>query len=349
MTKRKPYTHINYAQRLKFEALHRAGCSMREIAAQLGIHLSTVYAEYKRGAYQHLNTNYTYETRYSADKAEADHQLKSTAKGAPLKIGKNYEAAKFIEDKIKNEKYSPAAVCALLKRPEYAYLGVTFCRVTLYKYIEDGNIFANLTNKDLPEKSKRKRKYNKVRAKTQPKGRSIETRPENINMRNSFGHWEMDTILSSRKSTARLLVLSERMTRYELIYKIPDGTAQSVARVLDKIEKKTGSDFPKIFRSITVDNGNEFANSQRLSQSIINANCKRTEIYYCHPYCASERGTNENINRMIRRFFPKGTNFKRITSQHIKSIERWINTYPRQILNFLSAEQCAPWMANYFG
>ena len=62
-------------------------------------------------------------------------------------------------------------------------------------------------------------------------------------------------------------------------------------------------------------------------------------VYFCHPYTACERGTNENINRMIRRHFPKGTSFDKVTAKQVKEVERWINTYPREILGFSSASE----------
>ena len=98
----------------------------KEIAEELGVHISTVYRELKRGTYEHLNSDYTTEERYSPEKAEARYQEGLAAKGAPLKIGKNHAAAQFIEDKIGNEDYSPAAVCALLKQEKYKHFGITF-------------------------------------------------------------------------------------------------------------------------------------------------------------------------------------------------------------------------------
>ena len=125
---RAKYKQLDRDRRLQMEALFRAGLKPRAIAEQIGCHISTVYREFRRGEYEHLNSDYTTERRYSADKAEALHQLNATAKGAPLKIGKNFAVAEFIEGKIKDDKYSPAAVCALLRTEEYAHFGITFCR-----------------------------------------------------------------------------------------------------------------------------------------------------------------------------------------------------------------------------
>lgn len=335
---REKYKQLNREKRLTIEALFRAGLKPTQIAKQIGCHVSTIYREFHRGKYEHLNSDYTTEWRYSADKADALCQYNATAKGAPLKIGKNHAVAKFIEDKIKNDKYSPAAVCALLKTKEYSIYGITFCRATIYKYIDDGNIFAGITNKDLPIKKDKKRTYNKIKRKSLPRGRSIESRPLEINTRQEVGHWEMDCVMGSRKSKSRLLVLSERATRMEIIRKIPNGKAQSVISALDALEKDIGKQFSNVFKTITCDNGNEFSDWERLEASFLFPGKKRTTIYFCHPYTACERGTNENINRMIRRQFPKGCNFDKITLKRIREVEHWLNSYPRAILGYRTSE-----------
>lgn len=336
----KQYRQLQWSDRLKIEARVNIGYKPQRIADELGVHVSTIYRELKRGRYEHLNSDYTTEERYSPDIAEARYQEGLSAKGAPLKIGKNHAAAQFIEDKIIDEHYSPAAVCAILRSEECEYLGITFCRATIYKYIDDG-VFLNITNKDLPEKGKEKRGYKKVRQKQKRAnaGKSIEQRPEHINDRQEPGHWEMDTVVGKKKTRARLLVLSERVTRREIIIRIKDGRAETVVQALDRLERLYGAAFYKVFKTITVDNGSEFADADGLEKSARRKNGKRTEVYYCHAYCSCERGTNENINRMIRRRFPKGTDFDKVTAAEVKRVELWINNYPREILGFMSSAQ----------
>lgn len=244
------------------------------------------------------------------------------------------------EDKIINDDYSPAAVCALLHREEFAHFGMTFCRATLYKYIDEG-VFLELTNADLPEKGERKKEYKKVRPrqKRESRGTPIDERPEIINERKEPGHWEMDTVVGKKKTKARLLVLSERVTRREIIIRIKDGRAETVVQALDRLERIYGAAFYTVFKSITVDNGSEFADADGIARSAINAEEKRTALYYCHAYCSCERGTNENINRMIRRRFPKGTDFETVTDADVARVEDWINNYPREILGFQSSAQ----------
>lgn len=135
-----------------------------------------------------------------------------------------------------------------------------------------------------------------------------------------------------------LLVLTERKTRNEIIFKLPDHTDEAVVAALDRLERKWGADmFKRVFKTITVDNGSEFADAEGLQRSIINEGEKRTKVYYCHPYSSWERGTNEVTNKMIRRKIPKGTNFDDRTEEEVESIENWINGYPRKIHGYHSA------------
>ena len=216
----------------------------------------------------------------------------------------------------------------------------TVCVATLYSYIDKG-VFLKLTNKDLPVKKNKKRGYKKVR-KQQARaaaGDSIEKRPEEIDQREEFGHWEMDSVIGKKGvSKNTLLVLTERKTRDEIIFKLPDHTDEAVVAALDKLERRYGADmFKQIFKTITVDNGSEFADVNGLERSILEEGEKRTHLYYCHPYSSWERGTNEVTNKMVRRKVPKGTNFDDKTDEEIEQIERWINGYPRRIHGYRSA------------
>ena len=188
--------------------------------------------------------------------------------------------------------------------------------------------------------------YKKVKknksASRAPAGESIEQRPEEIDGREEFGHWEGDTVYSGkgkRKTTRALLTLTERKTRKEIIIAIPNRKAETVVKALDALERKLGARrFRAIFKSITFDNGTEFAAAEELERSCINKHLPRTKVYFCHPYSSWERGTNENTNGMIRRRFPKGTNFAAVTNAQIVQAENWINNYPRKILGYKSSE-----------
>lgn len=105
-----------------------------------------------------------------------------------------------------------------------------------------------------------------------------------------------------------------------------------------QLQLKSSGASASIFKSITFDNGTEFAAAEGLERSCVNKRLPRTKVYFCHPYSSWERGTNENTNGMIRRRFPKGTNFAAVTNAQIAQAENWINNYPRKILGYKSSE-----------
>ena len=254
------------------------------------------------------------------------------------------ELSDYIETTILDKDCSPAAVLgfAMIEGKKFK---TSLSVPTIYKYIAKG-LFLNLTQEELPRHGKKKHKYKKVKknksASRAPAGESIEQRPEEIDEREEFGHWEGDTVYSGkgkRKTTRALLTLTERKTRKEIIIAIPNRKAETVVKALDALERKLGARrFRAIFKSITFDNGTEFAAAEELERSCINKHLPRTKVYFCHPYSSWERGTNENTNGMIRRRFPKGTNFAAVTNAQITQAENWINNYPRKILGYKSSE-----------
>ena len=123
-----------------------------------------------------------------------------------------------------------------------------------------------------------------------------------------------------------------------LFYKVAAFMGVKPVLLSDRLERKYGADmFKQIFKTITVDNGSEFADVNGLERSILEEGEKRTHLYYCHPYSSWERGTNEVTNKMVRRKVPKGTNFDDKTDEEIEKIEGWINGYPRRIHGYRSA------------
>ena len=327
--------HLTWSDRLSIEKYLNQNLRIVEIAQRLHVARSTIYKEIKRGQYTRI-IGKTYETvtAYSPDIAQAHCDTMRQTHGAPLKIGNDLELANYIERKIANDHYSPAAVLADIKLNGLQF-STTLSKQTIYSYIRKG-VFLRLSYSDLPNKGQyRKRQYHHIKASRAAAGESIENRPD-ITDRAEFGHWEMDTVIGKSRTKPNLLVLSERKTRYELIIKLPDKTSKSVVNALNQIERKYRGKFPQIFKSITVDNGVEFSNCYGMQQSALRKSV-RTKLYYCHPYSAYERGTNENINKMIRRFFPKGTDFRRAQPGYIRAVQEWINNYPREVLNYQSA------------
>lgn len=325
--------YLTRDQRIKIEAYYRIKKKPCEIARLMGLHHSTIYRELKRGKPKN-DGFHGVDIGYSAEIAQQRHDYAQTAKGRPDKLGKDHALAEFLEHKIVDHRFSPAAALGEIKRKKLTF-ATNVCVTTLYSYIDKG-YFRRLTNKALLLKSRRKKKsYQPIQRIYKPLAPSIEDRPKHIESRDSFGHWEMDTVVSGTGKKAALLVLTERMSRKELLFKLPDKTMKSVVTVLDKLERRTPH-FKKIFQTITMDNGCEFSDWHGIERSIRRG--KRTKAYFCHPYSSWERGSNENCNSIIRRFIPKGADIGIYTERQIKEIEAWINDYPRKILDFMAAD-----------
>lgn len=335
----KLFKHLSQNDRIKMETMLNSGHKVVEVAEYLHVHRSTIYREIKRGEYTHRNSDYTEETRYSSDLGQKNHDWNAQGKGRNIKIGNDRPLAEYIEGKIIEDKYRPEAALAAAAESGIEFTTSISVR-TLYRYIDKG-IFLKLTNKDLPVKGKRK-KHNK-RVKVQKRasaGESIENRPDEVKDREIFGHWEMDTVKGKQGVTKScMLVLTERKTRDEIIVKLPDQKAASVVEAIDRLERKWGDMFTKVFRSITVDNGVEFSDYEGLERSVLHEGEKRTFAFYCHPYSSWERGSNENNNRLIRRHIPKGEDFDEKQDRDIEYIENWINNYPRGIFGFKTSAQ----------
>jgi IS30 family transposase len=328
---------LTFTDRIRIESLLKEGKNAQAIAKRINVHISTIYREVTRGQYEHLNSDLTTETRYSHDIAQRNYEANLAAKGADLKIGKDLEFANYIEKRIVEDDISPAAVLGEISQTGKKF-NTTICTSTLYSYIDKG-VFLTLTNKHLPAKGKRKRKYRRVRKHSRPpRGDSIEKRPNEVNTRETFGHWEMDCLEGKKASKKVLLVLTERQTRYEYLFPMKDQTAESVVKALDRMERKFGSVFPLMFKSITVDNGSEFSDVNGMERSITGKG-KRTSMYYCHPFSSYERPSNENQNKMLRRKFPKGCDFSIVTNKKIRHAENWLNNYPRAIFKFRTSYQ----------
>ena len=235
----------------------------------------------------------------------------------------------------KKEKFSPDVIVGEIKSKGLKFEGM-ICTKTLYNYIERG-IFEGISSQDLVEGGKRKKKSSKKprQSLNNRSGTSIEERSEVINNREEAGHWEGDCVKGGKgKSKDGLYTMTERKTHEQIIKKIATTSQSEIKRCMDELEEAYGEEFNNKFKSITFDNGVEFLDWSSIETSILKGSEKRTKTYYAHAYSSWERGTNENHNRMIRRFIPKGTDISKVSDARIKEIEDWMNNYPRKILGY---------------
>ena len=205
------------------------------------------------------------------------------------------------------------------------------CTKTLYNYVNLGLL--PIKNIDLPEKLRRKSQLKHIRENKRKLGRSIEERPESIDLRDEFGHWEIDTVIGLKtEKEPVVLTLVERMTRMCFWIKAGNHTAESINKALAKVLMQFGKQYKNVFKTITGDNGSEFAD-------LSDFETEHTKVYFTHPYTSCEKGTNECHNKMLRRFIPKGKNISDYSADDICFFADSINGLPRKILGYSTPEE----------
>lgn len=334
-TKQRKYKHITYAERTMIETWYNCDHkSKKEIALLLHKSERTIRREINRGKVIVRGYDWSDKEEYSAIVAQEKYEYGMTSKGPELKLDKDYELVKHIEKEITVNKKSPEVISKQLKEKGFE---MKISGRSIRNAIYSGLIFEKVKQgkiiykKEYDNKNKEKRVSKMI-----PAEKSIEHRPKEANDRTVYGHWEGDLVIGKQGTKTVLFTLTERMTRQEIIMKLPNKETKTVAKALDKIERRYGSKFYKTFKSITFDNGVEFMGYKGLEKSCIRKK-ERTSIYYAHPYCSGERGTNENNNRLIRRFIPKGMDITNIKVSKIQEIEDWINNYPRAMFDYKSS------------
>ncbi len=325
--KRKEFKHLTKEKRAQIEILLRQGVPKTEIARAVGISRSTLYNELNRGTVDQLDSELRHCRRYFWDIGQRVYEEHRRNSRPCLKFAKAFDFLQYAEDQMLRHKLSPDAVCGRAKRE--GLFRETVCTKTLYNYI-DQNLL-KVKNIDLLLKVKRKVKCDRERQKKCQYGMNIHERPEIIETREEFGHWEIDTVVGNKETSSVLLTLDERQTRRRHMVKIPSRTAAAVREGMEKIATLYGSSFSSVFKTITSDNGAEFA---KLSEAV-----PGIDAYYADPYSSYQRGTNEKQNSLIRRFIPKGRSFDNISDEAIAAIEDWINHLPRKIFNYRSSAE----------
>jgi len=332
--------HFNWEERVRLEALVRAlyprgrAPDFTRLGALLGRHRSSVSREYARGAVMNLTGELVPYRTYSARKAQDAADRAAMNKGPRGRLTTGIAAA--VRDLILLERLSPyAAVMRLRARGDLPWVP---CERSVYYAIDAGLI--GVSKSQLPYKptGKRRKKTGPRMAYTNARGRPITERPAGANDRSEYGHWEMDTLVGGNgTSPACLLVLTERMTRHQIVRKIPARTQQAVIRELDRLER-AGHILFKGMKTLTCDNGCEFLDFNAIERSALRPG-RRCEVFFAHPYRASERASNENANRIVRRFVPKGADISAFSRKQVQRIEDWINALPRKLLDGLSADE----------
>lgn len=321
--------HLTEKERYLIEFMYnKEKRTQREIAKILNKHYNTIYNEIKRGTVRLLDRNLKEYDIYCADVRQRKYIEANARKGSNNKVACDSEYLLFIRDKVKQH-YSFYSANELAKQEGF---NTRVCLTTLYNYFNKH--FIKLKKSDMPYNKIKKVKQEKETKRVYQYGkRSIDERG-NLQQRDIYGHWEMDTVQGQKKKKGCILVLSERKTRQELLFKLDNKQCASVWNTLqdnwDKLKHH--------IKTITCDNGVEFSTNCEFSNNEL-IEFVRTNLYYCHPYRSGERGTNENQNKLIRRFYPKGFDLSEVTQEELNKIQDFINNMPRKIFNGLSSNQ----------
>jgi IS30 family transposase len=333
--KKSKWKQITEEQRYKIEGYLKAKMTQAKIAALIGVTERSIRREIARGKVVQRDSEWRDKLVYKADYAQRMHNERGARKGRGFKIGHDLELCRHIEKKIREDKYSPDAVIGEIKAKKMKF-SVTICTKTVYNML-DKDVFLTITNKDLlVKKDGKKRDYHKIRkvALNNKNGRSISERPVRVDKREEKGHWEIDLVVGKQGTKPVILTLVERKARKSIYVLVKNKSQAEVISAVKRAQKRMGGDFSEVFKSITADNGSEFLNSEGIKEA-----AKCGEMYYAHPYSSWERGSNENGNRMLRRFIPKGTDLSTLTEEALQGYEDWINNYPRRILGYMSANE----------
>jgi IS30 family transposase len=320
--------HLSFKERVKIELLADQGKTAYAIAKLLNRPINTITNELRRGTVDQIKQG-KFVKIYYADAGQAKYEANRRNTGRRYELLQCSEFVSHVEKMMIEEGWSVDA--AVGRATATGKFDKMLCTKTIYNYIDLG--LMKVKNTDLPLKLKRHTKGIRVRTNKRKLGDSIENRPSHVESREEFGHWEIDTVIGSKsKEDESLLTMVERKTRNALIRKIPSKTAEAVRKEFDQIKDEFGSRFQQVFRSLTADNGSEFAALSALKEENVG-------VYFTHPYSAFERGTNENHNGLIRRFIPKGKKISDYSQEAIARVEEWMNGLPRKILGYKTPEE----------
>ena len=327
---RKNCRDLSLQERQDIYKLRSEGLGIREIGRKIKRNCSTVSRELKR-----VSNHRSWARMAWYERAKLAHDGAKSRRGGKrhrvFKL-KNQHISNYVYEKLKIG-WSPEII-SLRIRVDMA--GQTISSETIYQYIyrADRELIKYLVRKGKSRRVRGGNRAQKRRTHCATSKRSIETRPQTVELRQEFGHLESDLIVSCNKGTKCLQVTIERCSRYLWLRLLSDRKAATVKRS----QLRCILDIPDEHRlTLTVDNGSEHAFLPELEKIFSK---RGFMLYYCHPYSAWERGSVEAINGIIRRHFPKGTNFDKIDEEAVKRVENWYNDRPSPVINGLTPREC---------
>ena len=300
------YTQLAQEQRYQIYALLKMGHNQTEIAKEIGAHKSTISRELSRNRGQ----------RSYRPKQAHQMALNRRNKAKPRIQAESWA---LIESKLR-EDWSPEQISSWLKQNK----DIQVSHERIYLYILENQRAGGDLYKHLRCQKKRRKRYGSYdRRGKLPNRRSIEERPEIVEKRQRIGDWEADTILGKGRRQA-IVTLTERKSRFALLRKVERRKAELVCDAM--------IDLLQPFRIVRI------RSLPIMAKSLLNMSASLIELeidfFFAHPYAAWERGSNENMNGLIRQYFPKGCDFTTITDEEIEFVMSRLNNRPRKCLGF---------------
>ena len=338
--KENQYKHLTKEDRCKIEALvnqkdeyGKRKFNNTDIANYLGVHKSTISRELRKRIKSKImiKTGHIKNKTYNATDAQNDYMFKRALSKGEYVLRKYPKMAKYIEDKIKKDKWSPDVIVGYMEKHKlFDQNGFTHITVpTIYNAIRFNIINVKIEDTRRMKYNPKYEYHEEKQISNSKLPYSIDNRPDEIEKRLIFGNFELDTVLGKKSGKHEcLMTLTERKTRFEIIFKLKCKTAEEVVNKFNQIKDFMKLNYNKIFKSLTTDNGSEFSHFLEIIKDT------KTKIYFCHPYCSGEKGTNEKSNSMIRYFIPKGSLIENYSFEEINDIANWLNNYPRKILDY---------------
>lgn len=317
---KKKHSRLTLEERVVIQTLLQEHRSISYIALQLGRNRSSIHREVKKWVVKPTDK---YEANLAHFLAKDDYLNKRNKD----KINSNPRLKAYVYARLE-ERDSPEQISGRLKElyPHDKKMSVSHEAIYKHIYRKRQSALGIYLISLLPyshSKRRRKRKggINRNRIK---EAVSIEHRPEHIELRREIGHWESDLVIGVGQKTAIATVV-ERKTRFVYIIPVKSRHTKVVTKAIAKTMIALN---PEMRKSMTHDNGLEMANHKWLTTKT------GMDIFFAHPYSSWERGTNENTNGLIRRFFPKGTDFSKVTSEQLKQAQNNLNNRPRKVLGY---------------
>ena len=313
------YVQLTYEDRVMFSTLKQQGLSIRNIAALMGRHFSTLYRELNR------NSCHVIDGSYRPSKA----QRRTRSRRSRSRRNRQYKETDFLLiRKLLRMKWSPEQIVGHLRR--FRLMRRPICHETIYQYVwrnkaNGGNLWTHLRH----SLKLRRKRYNAYDSRGRlANKRHISERPNSVETRRYRGHWEIDTVFG-KGSNACIVTLLERKTGFQLIGKLTDKSTQSLNKKVIQLIRRHSP----FFKTITADNGTEFHQYAAIEKAC------NVKFYFANPYHSWERGSNENANGLIRQYLPKHQNLSHITQQDCDRIANLLNQRPRKRYDYKTPEE----------